>query len=112
MLFSHLWDIATRRRDLRTHKSSVLIFLGILIYLSSLTSACAPTGTIQPTHTLRPSRTPIKLGPTSTMTPESPTPVPPIPSPTLVPLLPISDEDWSRGPEDASFTFVVYADFQ
>ncbi len=93
-------------------KFSHLSIPGILLCLSFLTTACAPTGTVQPTLTPPPSRTPVRLGPTSTMSPVPPTAVPPIPSPTLIPIPPITVDDWSRGPEDASFTFVVYSDFQ
>jgi hypothetical protein len=110
-IFDHK-KIYNRRQYLRTLKNSHLITLGILLCLSFLATSCAPPGTLQPTYTPPPSRTPIKLGPTSTISPVPPTAVPPIPSPTLIPIPPLSYDDWTRGPEDAAFTFVVYSDFQ
>lgn len=83
-----------------------------LLCLTCLLIACAPAEIPQPTYPPTPTLTPIQLGPTSTPTPAPTTAVPPIPSPTLIPIPPVSDDDWSRGPDDALVTFLVYADFQ
>ena len=104
--------VNNRRKSLSKLKISHLTILGILLFLSFLTTACATPGTIQPTPSPPPSRTPVKLGPTSTVSPLPTTAVPPVPPPTLVPISPITDVDWIRGSEDAVFTFVVYSDFQ
>jgi cyclophilin family peptidyl-prolyl cis-trans isomerase/protein-disulfide isomerase len=53
-----------------------------------------------------------KLGPTRTSPPPSPTPIPFNPAPTLMPISPVSDDDWSRGPDTALITLLVYCDFQ
>jgi len=52
------------------------------------------------------------LGPTSTSPPPSPTPIPINPTPTLLPIAPISDDDWSWGSVTAPATLLVYCDFQ
>jgi len=81
--------------------------------LALLVSGCtvaAPTEPLQPTA--GPSRTPIQLGPTSTVLASTPTSTRPPPAPTLLPLPEISPSDWSLGPLEAPAALLVYADFQ
>lgn len=77
-----------------------------------LTAACANQGMIAPSPQPILTRTSVRLGPTSTVSPVPPTSIPSPISPTLAPLPPISGDDWSRGSPDAIVTLVVYSDFQ
>jgi cyclophilin family peptidyl-prolyl cis-trans isomerase/protein-disulfide isomerase len=89
-----------------------LSLLTIILFVS----ACQKTSSLTPTSTATASRTPIRLGPTSTSTldgsaatqsPDSQTA-----TATLYPLQPISNKDWSRGSPDAIVTLVIFMDFQ
>ncbi len=76
--------------------------------LAGCAVASAPMGDIGPT----PSRTPIRLGPTSTAEP-TPTQLPLAEASATAATLPaISRDDWALGPEAAPVRFVVYSDFQ
>jgi cyclophilin family peptidyl-prolyl cis-trans isomerase/protein-disulfide isomerase len=75
-------------------------------------AACSPeiaTPTSVPTAWV-----PIPLNPTTTPgasgTPTA-SPVPVTPLPTLVPIAPITDADWTRGPAEAPITLLLYSDF-
>jgi cyclophilin family peptidyl-prolyl cis-trans isomerase/protein-disulfide isomerase len=96
------------RKMINSHCSLLICVLCLTFFIP----ACAPTGTTQPTYPSTPTLTPVQLGPTSTPSPAPLTAIPPIPSPTLIPIPPISDDDWSRGSLNARVTFLVYADFQ
>lgn len=77
-------------------------------------AACS-TGTPQATLNPQPSATSItaaQLGPTSTPKPATPTQIPGPPTPTVRPLDPVTEQDWIRGPIDASISFLEYCDFQ
>jgi len=88
------------------------ITLFILMVFTLLLSACGQTGTLP--------STPVTL-PTSTSTP-LPTSAPaeckvypsfPTPDPTFESLIPpITEKDWSIGPENAKITILEYSDFQ
>jgi len=75
-------------------------------------SACSPFSQPSAPQTIEPIISAAKLGPTSTSPPPSPTPFPINPTPTLIPIAPINDDDWSRGPDTAPATLLVYCDFQ
>jgi cyclophilin family peptidyl-prolyl cis-trans isomerase/protein-disulfide isomerase len=84
--------------------------LGILL-LASL-AACQPGQRSQQIPPTRPAaRTPIVLGPTSTLGPETATPPQPTPMPTSKPLPAPSESDWRLGPAQAAVTIVEYTDF-
>jgi len=78
-----------------------------LLCLTLLLASCSPRATVTDLATHQP----IELGPTSTVAKATPTrtraPSTPTPLPITAPVA-----DWSRGPEDAPVTIVVYADFQ
>jgi cyclophilin family peptidyl-prolyl cis-trans isomerase/protein-disulfide isomerase len=79
--------------------------------LLALTACGGPPATTQATNAVAVVTAP-RLGPTST---PKPTPIPPgtsAPTPTLIPLPPVTAQDWIRGPQDAAASFVVYCDFQ
>ena len=90
--------------NIRSFNPLLIVFL-YAFFLSACTTA-APTP--QPTATI----IAVTLGPTSTNPPSAPSPSPVRPTATLIPIQPISDEDWSRGPVDAPITLLVYSDFQ
>ncbi len=75
-------------------------------------SACSPFSQPSVPQTMEPTISAAKLGPTSTSPPPSPIPIPVNPTPTLMPIAPINDDDWSRGPDTAAATLLVYCDFQ
>lgn len=85
------------------------IAAGLLVI--ALGSCGSPPG---PIESPEPSRAgpAARLGPTSTPGPASPTPDLKTPTPTLIPLSPVSEDDWIRGPVDAPASVVVYCDFQ
>ena len=92
--------------DLRRPRRAA-VFLPVL-FLAGCALASTPPEVVGPT----PSRTPIRLGPTSTAKPTS-APAPSVePSATAVPLPAISRDDWALGPDAAPVQFVVYSDFQ
>ncbi len=82
------------------------------LFFTLLATACAHQGTVAPSPQPILTRTSVRLGPTSTVSPVPPTSIPPPLSPTVAPLPPISGDDWSRGSPDAIVTLVVYSDFQ
>lgn len=67
--------------------------------------AASPVPTMQTAPALAPASPSPSAAPTGTPTPEAP-------SPTLVPLPAPSEEDWTRGPDLAPVTLVVYSDYQ
>jgi cyclophilin family peptidyl-prolyl cis-trans isomerase/protein-disulfide isomerase len=89
-----------------------LVHAGLILLMIICLPACSsndlPTPSIVPSEV----RTAINLGPTATSTLIPPSPTPPPPAPTLVPVPPISESDWIRGPADAQVTLLVYSDFQ
>jgi hypothetical protein len=95
--------------------------VGLLI-LTMMLSACAPGDTRLTSPSSPQTRTPIQLEPTpatvstsdqtSTPTPSDSDEPPTVETPTLVPIPPISNQDWSRGPENAPINLIVYSDFQ
>jgi hypothetical protein len=80
----------------------------LLLCLSLLLAACTPS----PAATGLTTYEPVQLGPTSTGTIAMPTRTPIPSTPTRPPIVTTPVADWSRGPEDAAVTLVVYADFQ
>jgi len=91
-------------------------FLRLILTLCSImllcSSACSSLSQPSTPQKLEPTISAVKLGPTSTSPPPSPTPIPLNPTPTLMPIAPISDKDWSWGPDTALVTLLVYCDFQ
>ena len=95
--------------------------VGLLI-LTMMLAACAqsdarltspPSPTIRTTIQLEPTSTMSTSDQTSTSTPgDSEEPPPTVEIPTLVPIPTISNQDWSRGPENAPVNLIVYSDFQ
>lgn len=73
-----------------------------------LISACGSAPVSPPAATS--TRIPVQLGPTSTSLPATSTPVAAPPTPTLVPLEPVDENDWQRGPSDAPVTLLLYTD--
>jgi cyclophilin family peptidyl-prolyl cis-trans isomerase/protein-disulfide isomerase len=57
-------------------------------------------------------RTPIRLGPTSTSAPAPTARRAPPEEPTSVPIPPVASDDWMLGPDGAPVELLVYADFQ
>ena len=85
------------------------MIFGILILLLMVgVSGCTSATPYPSTATI----TAVRLGPTSTSEPIPPSPTPPPPTETLRPIDPITTNDWSRGPQDAPITFLIYSDFQ
>jgi hypothetical protein len=85
-----------------------ILALGFSLAISACGTAEVSPNPQPPT----PTRTAVKLGPTSTSLPATPTQPASEPTPTLVPLQPITENDWTRGAEEATVTIVVYSDFQ
>ncbi|MBF8256547.1 MAG: PPIase cyclophilin-type protein [Anaerolineales bacterium] len=77
-----------------------------------LVAGCTPGTTANGTTTPSATRTPIRLGPTSTPAPVRTSPPAPPEEPTSVPIPPVGSEDWRLGPDGASVELLVYADFQ
>ena len=75
-------------------------------------SACAGGNPSQVPATRGATRTPIRLGPTSSPAPATATLLPPEEEPTSVPIPPITSDDWRLGPDGAPVELLVYADFQ
>jgi cyclophilin family peptidyl-prolyl cis-trans isomerase/protein-disulfide isomerase len=74
--------------------------------------SCTPGSAANGGVTPEVSRTPVRLGPTSTSAP-APTAVPAPPQePTAVPIPPVGPDDWRLGPDGASVELLAYADFQ
>ena len=90
----------------------VILILTLCSLVLICSSACSSNSQPTASQTLEPTISAGKLGPTSTSPPPSPTPIPLNPTPTMIPIAPISDKDWSRGPETALVTLLVYCDFQ
>jgi cyclophilin family peptidyl-prolyl cis-trans isomerase/protein-disulfide isomerase len=84
----------------------------LLVVMAVILSSCrigpASTQPAEPTGRA----TAPRLGPTSTPRPATPTPKPGTPTPTLVPLSPVTEKDWIRGPIEAPASLVIYCDFQ
>jgi cyclophilin family peptidyl-prolyl cis-trans isomerase/protein-disulfide isomerase len=81
------------------------------ILLIGALAACAPAPPPSATP-VPPARTPILLGPTSTIPPRpSPAPIA-TGTPTPIPIPTVSAEEWSLGPAGAPIEFLVYSDFQ
>jgi cyclophilin family peptidyl-prolyl cis-trans isomerase/protein-disulfide isomerase len=103
---------AGRRRN-RGHDSlhTALIAVILIVLFASACSNLAGS-----TSTATASRTPVRLGPTSTATSANPaanqTSTAQTATATLYPLQPVTGTDWSRGSLDAAVTLVVFMDFQ
>ena len=85
--------------------------VGLLLPALVLTGCAigpAPAGDLTPS----PTRTPIRLGPTSTAEPTTIAQATAEPSATPVPLPKVTGDDWSLGPQAAPAQFLVYSDFQ
>ncbi|MBM2844647.1 MAG: ppiB, partial [Anaerolineales bacterium] len=77
-----------------------------------MAAGCSPGATADGTTTPSTTRTPIRLGPTSTSAPVPTSPPAPPEEPTSVPIPPVGSDDWRLGPDGASVELLVYADFQ
>jgi hypothetical protein len=106
-------DPGARSENEDTEKG-IKLLLARMVVLILLMAACAPQDVApsQPTSTAASVRTAAPLGPTSTSPPASTSIASASPTPTLYPLPPISEDDWSRGPANASAVLLVYSDFQ
>ncbi len=85
------------------------ILAAVIFMVALALPGCAP-GTVEPAPVA--TRTPIRLGPTSTSAPTSTAPPEPLAAPTLAPIPSVSPDDWRLGPDDAPVELLVYADFQ
>lgn len=98
-----------RRSNLEQHSSArTLAGAALILALASCGSPPPATPTPEPSRIAGAPR----LGPTSTNRPASPSPPPQAPTATLIPLSPVTQDDWIRGPFDAPASLVVYCDFQ
>ena len=106
--------IAEMRLPSVIHMPEAVPWGGRQLALSLTTLALAGCAAAMPTEDIvpNPSRTPIRLGPTSTAKPTSTAPPLANPSATAVPLPAISRDDWALGPTAAPVQFLVYSDFQ
>jgi cyclophilin family peptidyl-prolyl cis-trans isomerase/protein-disulfide isomerase len=77
-----------------------------------LVAGCTPGAMANGATTPSATRTPIRLGPTSTPAPVRTSPPAPPEEPTSVPIPPVGSDDWRLGPDGASVELLVYADFQ
>jgi len=98
------WRGTCRRR--RIHWA----FAGALISFSLY--SCGSLPSVNPTGVSATTAPIARLGPTSTARPPVPTDVATSPTPTLLPLAPVTEMDWIRGPIDAPASIVAYMDFQ
>lgn len=107
---------AERKPNTQPRRRLIHAAYTLFLSLAVLTSACSPARSPAPKQIATESRTPIRLGPTSTSTPigtsARKTLTARTATATLYPLQPVSNADWSRGEPDASVTLVVYMDFQ
>ncbi len=105
----------TKQRTIARSRFIRAAFAFFLV-LAVLTSACSKARSPASTEMATETKTPIRLGPTSTSTPIGTQAIQTLAArtatATLYPLQPVSDADWSRGESDASVTLVVYMDFQ
>jgi peptidyl-prolyl cis-trans isomerase B (cyclophilin B) len=98
------------RRTRLDHREAGRIFTLSVVIVAL--SACAGQSGQTPAPSTSTAVTPARLGPTSTSRPTTLAPVTAAPAPTLIPLSPVTADDWIRGPHDAPASFVVYCDFQ
>jgi peptidyl-prolyl cis-trans isomerase B (cyclophilin B) len=85
-----------------------LAAVAIALAVAGCASPTVPAQTPEPSPVV----TAPRLGPTSTSEPTTIATKTSAPTPTLVPLSPVNEDDWIRGPRDAPASFVVYCDFQ
>jgi hypothetical protein len=97
-------------------------YMAGLLILTIMLTACA-TNETQITSPPSPTRTTVQLGSisttsptiqdqTSTISPTTPIDTPTLEMPTPVPIPPITSQDRSRGPLNATTNLIVYSDFQ
>ncbi len=98
------WRIRLDHREV----GRIFTFAIIIVALGACAGQPGPT----PVPSTATVVTPARLGPTSTSRPTTPAPATAAPAPTLIPLSPVTADDWIRGPHDAPASFVVYCDFQ
>jgi hypothetical protein len=102
--------IEIERRKSKKSSINQLIHLGITV--SILVGACSTStpspNPASPTDTETPS---IQL-PTAIPTLDVPPPTSAPSTPSPQPFPPVTSGDWSRGPDDAEITILIYSDFQ
>ncbi len=91
----------------------------IPVLLTLLLTACGPQATAVPTAQPDPTQTPTGSIPTAVIPTSGPAACVaqsgflPTPDPTTAAAFPpVSENDWSVGPEDARLTIIEYSDFQ
>ncbi|MCK5645156.1 MAG: hypothetical protein KAH97_00145 [Anaerolineales bacterium] len=97
---------------LKFKKPSINLLIHLAFTVSILVGACSTsTPSPNPASPTEPETASVQL-PTAIPTLDVPplTSAPPTPSPQLFP--PVTSEEWSRGPDDAEITILIYSDFQ
>jgi len=93
-------------------KPSINRLIHLAFTVSILVGACSTsTPSLNPASPTETETASIQLpSAIPTLDVQIPTSAPPTPSPQPFP--PVTSEDWSRGPDDAEITILIYSDFQ